>query len=203
MLLHLRKHHEQYAKVCFVKRMINTCTCLCFGFQSEKPSLLGDPYTSQSNIILQSLLSKLSPGKPSQSHSSTDVSAMLMSVSQNLQNIDVGGLMNIGQIAGQLGQEIGFSSAEPPPLMDMPLKNSKEGLLGAAPPEILGLVHRGQVPKKSLFSSKSGSDGDGKQSLLGEPPQNLMQNWASKSKSAGLLPDPEPAHSHQTQSQVA
>ncbi|XP_048763159.2 ribonucleoprotein PTB-binding 1-like [Ostrea edulis] len=169
--------------------------------QSEKPSLLGDPYASQSNIILQSLLSKLSPGKPSQSHAGSDVSSMLMSVSQNLQNIDVGGLMNIGQIAGQLGHEIGFSSVEVPPLMDMPLKNSKEGLLGAAPPEILGLVHRGQVPKKSLFSNQSSPEGDVKQSLLGEPPQNLIQNWASKPKSGGLLPNPDAAHSHQIKSQ--
>nr|XP_011451002.2 ribonucleoprotein PTB-binding 1 isoform X2 [Crassostrea gigas] len=163
--------------------------------QSEKPSLLGDPYASQSNIILQSLLSKLSPGKPSQPVGSSDVSSMLQSVSQNLQNMDVSGLMNIGQIAGQLGVEMGYPGGEATPLMDMSLKNSKEGLLGAAPPEILGLVHRGQPPKKTLFPP--GVEGDVKQSLLGEPPQSLMQGWPSRSVGGGLLPNPETSHSHQ------
>lgn len=120
---------------------------------------------------------------------------MLQSVSQNLQNMDVSGLMNIGQIAGQLGVEMGYPGGEVTPLMDMSLKNSKEGLLGAAPPEILGLVHRGQPPKKTLFPP--GVEGDVKQSLLGEPPQSLMQGWSSRSVGGGLLPNPETSHSHQ------
>ncbi|XP_062618535.1 ribonucleoprotein PTB-binding 1-like isoform X1 [Saccostrea cucullata] len=163
--------------------------------QTEKPSLLGDPYASQSNIILHSLLSKLSPGKPNQPYPGSDISSMLLSVSQNLQNIDVSGLTNIGQIAVQLGHDLGCTSGEVTPLMD--LKNSKEGLLGAAPPEILGLVHRGLPPKKSLFASQPNKEGEVKQSLLGEPPQNLMPGWGGRPKGGGLLPNPDTTHTQQ------
>ena len=115
--------------------------------------------------------------------------------------MDVSGLMNIGQIAGQLGHELGYPAGEIPPLMDISSKNSKEGLLGAAPPEILGLVHRGQPPKKNLFPP--GVEGDVKQSLLGEPPQSVMQSWQSRSTGSGLLPNPDTSQSHQRNTQVS
>lgn len=57
--------------------------------------------------------------------------------------MDVSGLMNIGQIVGQLGVEMGYFGGEVIFFMDMFLKNFKEGLLGVVLFEILGLVYRG------------------------------------------------------------
>ncbi|XP_060070322.1 ribonucleoprotein PTB-binding 1-like [Ylistrum balloti] len=129
----------------------------------EKPSILGDPVSAQANIILQNLMSQLSPsstnsptggstGASKSEESST--SPLLQSLAFNIQNLNLGWLTNLGQLSSsaQFRQQLNagikpLMKAEnkhmPPPLIppnfkghfdrDMTKSSSPGGLLGEAP----------------------------------------------------------------------
>ncbi|OWF43555.1 uncharacterized protein LOC110459570 [Mizuhopecten yessoensis] len=129
----------------------------------DKPSILGDPVSAQANIILQNLMSQLSPSSttspaggstlsPKAEESST--SPLLQSLAVNIQNLNLGWLTNLGQLTSsvQFRQQIDsgikpLMKAEtnpmPRPLLppnvkshfdgDMAKSRSTGGLLGEAP----------------------------------------------------------------------
>ncbi|XP_033736849.1 uncharacterized protein LOC117325042 [Pecten maximus] len=127
----------------------------------EKPSILGDPVSAQANIILQNLMSQLSPAStnsppggitgPSKSEENS-TSPLLQSLAVNIQNLNLSWLTNLGQLSSsvQFRQQINTSikplmkteaKPMPPPLIpsrghfdgDMVKSRSPGGLLGEAP----------------------------------------------------------------------
>lgn len=126
--------------------------------EGENSSILGDPVSAQANIILQNLMSQLSPSTNSLPGGSNgpsktdDSSPLLQSLAVNIQNLNLGWLTNLGQLSSstQFRKQINTGikplmktevKPMPPPLMpprghfdgDMVKPRPTGGLLGEAP----------------------------------------------------------------------